>query len=82
VTIEGASQLHQALYTAIEAKDAETLNSLIQQYFADIMTEFGSWTTVPVSIRADQNAECCIAVHPVTLGHRTGVRGSRGASID
>lgn len=54
--IEGASQLHQALYAAIEANDVEALNSLIQSHFDDVVAEFPSWTRVPAEIRADQNA--------------------------
>jgi tetratricopeptide (TPR) repeat protein len=54
--IEGASQLHQALYAAIEANDVDALNRLMQSHFDDIVTEFDSWTTVPAEIRADQSA--------------------------
>src|SRR5689334_307859 len=56
MTIEGASDLHQALYAAIEANDADAFNSLVQRHFADILAQFDSWRTVPVAIRADQNA--------------------------
>ncbi len=56
VTIEGASPLHQALYTAIKANDANTFNNLVRHNFAKIVKEFNSWTKVPAETRADQNA--------------------------
>jgi len=56
MTIKGASDLHQALYAAIEENNADAFNNLVQRYFDEIMVEFDSWATVPESIRADQEA--------------------------
>jgi tetratricopeptide (TPR) repeat protein len=56
VTIEGVSHLYQALYTAIEANDAQTFNDLVQQHRADIRAQIESWATVPAAIRTDQKA--------------------------
>jgi tetratricopeptide (TPR) repeat protein len=56
VTIPGASKLHQALYAAIEAKDADTLNSLLARHFDEVRAKFESWTKIPAAIKGDQDA--------------------------
>lgn len=56
MTIGGVSQLHQALYAAIEASDADAFNSLLRHHLGDIEAAFDSWTVVPEAIRADQAA--------------------------
>jgi hypothetical protein len=56
MTLKGASELHQAFNAAIEAKDANALNSLLAQHFDDVIAQFDSWSTIPVEIRQDQNA--------------------------
>ena len=54
--VDGASPLQQALFDAIEARDADAFNSLAQRYRDAIASEFPSWLKVPESIRADPQA--------------------------
>jgi tetratricopeptide (TPR) repeat protein len=56
VIADGASPLQQALFDAIEARDADAFNSLAQRYRDAIEAEFPSWLKVPESIRADPQA--------------------------
>jgi tetratricopeptide (TPR) repeat protein len=56
VSIEGASPLHQALYAAIETRDADAFNALLREHGGDLLEQFGTWTKVPQEIRANREA--------------------------
>lgn len=53
---DGASPLQQALFDAIEARDADAFNELAQRHGDAIEAEFPSWLKVPEPIRGDRQA--------------------------
>jgi len=67
VTIAGASALHQALYDAIEAADADAFHALLTRHHAEVMAQFESWLTVPEAIRSDQQAASRYAQSVITI---------------
>ena len=56
MTGDDESALREALYAAIEARDAEALNALVQEHFDEIVGSVAEWARVPAAIRGDQTA--------------------------
>ena len=56
MTIEGASPLHQALYDAIAARDADAFNALVRERLEEVLAAFEGWARVPPAIRANEAA--------------------------
>jgi len=56
VTIKGASNLHQKFYDALEKEDFDALEKLLDKHGEEVIEQFKSWTTLPESIRGDDEA--------------------------
>ena len=56
MSLEGASPLHQALYAAIEARDADAFNAIVREHGSGLLDQFRSWTKVPQAVRANRAA--------------------------
>jgi hypothetical protein len=68
VTIDGASPLHQALYDAIAACDAEAFDALVRERMADVRAAFDDWARVPATIRDDDAAVARYVNSLITIG--------------